>query len=114
MAAIPNQLASNLPKEFIRTCSKVRLIKNNEVTLESGETIKSPIIVIATEQREAGRLINKSIQILNACTYCLYFSAMKAPINGPFLILNGEGIGPINHLAVISQVAPTYAPERSS
>lgn len=41
---------------------------------------------------------------------CLYFSSPKAPINTPYLILNGEGTGVINSLTVPSVVANSYAP----
>ena len=27
------------------------------------------------------------------------------------IVLNGDGIGPVNNLAVVSNVAPSYAPE---
>jgi phytoene dehydrogenase-like protein len=41
---------------------------------------------------------------------CLYFAAKQAPINAPYLILNGEGAGLINSLTVPSVVATSYAP----
>jgi hypothetical protein len=41
---------------------------------------------------------------------CFYFSADEPPVAEPLLVLNGDGAGPINNFAVVSQVAPTYAP----
>ncbi len=46
-------------------------------------------------------------------TTTLYYAAPKPPIEGPILALNGEGPdgGPINNLAVMSQVSRRYAPQ---
>lgn len=111
MGAIPEQLASSLSSETIRTQTTVRSIHHNEVELESGERVKSKAVIIATEQPEAGRLMNSKVRATSQKSYCLYYAAKEPPINGPFLLLNGDGLGSINHLSVISQVAPSYAPQ---
>jgi hypothetical protein len=41
---------------------------------------------------------------------CLYFAAPEPPVRGPWLVLNGDAVGPVNNLAVLSEVAPEYAP----
>jgi hypothetical protein len=41
---------------------------------------------------------------------CFYFAADEAPVAEPILVLNGDGAGPINNFAVVSRIAPTYAP----
>lgn len=114
MRAIPDQMASWLPPHTIRLQSKVRSIQDNEVELHSGERIKGRRVVIATEQEQAAQLIHTESHIKNLHSYCLYFSAKEPPLKGPFLILNGEGVGPINHLSVISEVAASYAPQGKS
>jgi hypothetical protein len=45
-------------------------------------------------------------------TTAFYYSAQQAPVNEPILLLNGEGrtAGPVNNVAVMSAVSPTYAP----
>ena len=56
-----------------------------------------------------------SLRIWNRMT-TFYFAAEQAPISEPMLVLNGErqdgplNTGPINHLAVMSRIAPGYAP----
>src|SRR5262249_56853604 len=45
---------------------------------------------------------------------CFYFAAESAPVPHPMLLLNGDGAGPVNNLAVMSQIAPTYAPAGQS
>ena len=44
----------------------------------------------------------------------LAYDAPRAPITGAWLILDGTGKGPINHVAVPSEVSPDYAPEGRS
>ena len=44
----------------------------------------------------------------------MYYATKEPPLVGPFLILNGDGRGPINHLCIISQVAQSYAPEEKT
>jgi hypothetical protein len=43
-------------------------------------------------------------------TVTSYFATEKAPVDAPLLILDGEGSGPANHVAVLSRVSPAYAP----
>lgn len=114
MSAIPSQLASSLPPDTIRHQSTVRSVHNNQVELKSGERLGSRAVVIATEQAEANRLTHDRGQVSSQKSYCLYYAAKEPPIKGPWLILNGDGLGPINHLSVISQVAPSYAPQDSA
>jgi hypothetical protein len=40
----------------------------------------------------------------------VYFACDRAPVDEPILVLDGDGSGPANHLAVPSVVAPSYAP----
>ena len=40
----------------------------------------------------------------------LWFAADEAPLRGPVLVLDGDASGPARNLAVMSEVAPTYAP----
>jgi hypothetical protein len=41
---------------------------------------------------------------------CLYFAATKPPVAEPILVLDGENTGPVTNLAMVSNVAPSYAP----
>jgi hypothetical protein len=41
---------------------------------------------------------------------CLYFAAEKSPLDEPILALNADAQDPVSHLAVMSDVAPGYAP----
>ncbi len=110
MGAIPQQICSFLPPKKIRTQAKVTSIHDTTVTLESGESLSPHAIVMATEGTAAKQLIPSLKPPPYHSVTCLYFAAPEPPFVGPYLLLNGEGVGPINNLCVLSQVAPTYSP----
>jgi phytoene dehydrogenase-like protein len=87
------------------------------VQLESGEEIAARAIVVATDCPEAVRFLGESVAPLpgaHGSTCVIYYGADKDPnLTGErTIVLNGDGpeAGPINHLAVVSNVQPTYAP----
>jgi phytoene dehydrogenase-like protein len=110
MAAIASQLAEDLPKEAIRTETRVESIHPGGAVLTSGQTLKCRAVVLATDGPETLRLLEKPASMVSQGELCLYFAAPKAPINDPYLMLNGEGTGVINSLTVPSLVAASYAP----
>jgi phytoene dehydrogenase-like protein len=109
MGAISQQLFSLLPPEKIRTQARVASIHNTTVTLESGESLSTQGIVVATEGPATGKLIPSLTPPPYRRVTNLYFAAPEPPFKGPYLLLNGEEVGPINNLCVLSQVAPTYS-----
>jgi phytoene dehydrogenase-like protein len=110
MGAIPAQLAKRLAPGTLRTRTVVAGLDGSGVTLESGERIEASAVVVATAARAAAKLIpGLPVPEINpAC--CLQFDAPRAPAVGTFLVLDGNGEGPINQLCVPSEVAPDYAP----
>ena len=110
MAAIASQLAEDLPQGVIRTETRVESIHPGGAVLRSGQTIRCRAVVLATDGPETLRLLGKPASMASQGELCLYFAAPKAPINDPYLILNGEGTGVINSLTVPSVVAASYAP----
>ncbi len=110
MGAIGSQLAEDLPEGAIRTGTRVESIHPGAAALTSGQTIKCRAVVLATDGPEAMRLLGKPVSMVSRGELCLYFAAPKAPIDDPYLILNGEGSGLINSLTVPSVVASSYAP----
>ncbi|MCX6597825.1 MAG: NAD(P)/FAD-dependent oxidoreductase [Acidobacteria bacterium] len=111
MGEIPKQLAARLPEGSIRLNARVASIADEAVTLESGEVISGSAVVLACEGLEASRLAPELIpaQRWRGAT-CLYFSAPAPPLEGPWLVLNGNNQWPINNMAVMSEVSPAYAP----
>ena len=73
--------------------------------------LQAGAVVIACEAPAAAKLLVKSTPPSGRSVTCLYFAAERPPIEEPILVLNGDGVGPINNLCVPSQVTPTYAPD---
>jgi len=85
-------------------------VEAGRVTLETGERMRAGAVVVATEGPEAARLLAGLPSPSSKGTTCLYFEVPEPPRPGPVLVLNGEGKGPVNNLAVLSEVSATYAP----
>jgi phytoene dehydrogenase-like protein len=114
MEQIPKQLARHLSKENIRAGVRVRKIMDNRVVLDDGTSLLPRAIVVATEGPEAIRLLGLQQTATSVSETCLYFSSDDAAWHPPFLILNGDGTGPINNIAFPSKVSANYAPEGKS
>lgn len=110
IGAIPAQLAAALPANSIRTRAPVARIEEGKVVLASGEILTARAVVLATDASETARLLGEARTKKMVACCCLYFVAVKPPVTEPILVLDGENTGPITNLAVVSQVAPTYAP----
>lgn len=111
MGAIPAQLAAGLPADALRLGAEVAEVGSGGVHLASGETLGANAVVLATDATEAARLAPALAPEPAWCSQtCLYFAAPKPPVAEPILVLDGEARGPVNNLAVMSEVADTYAP----
>lgn len=113
MRAIPDQLAAALPAGALRLHARAASIGSGSVTLESGETLKAPRLVVACDAGAAHALLGDRVAPRAfSGTTCLSFAAESDPIGEPILVLNGEGEsdGPVNEVCVPSAVAPSYAP----
>lgn len=111
MQAIPRQLAARLPAGSVRTNTRVRGIRDGAVELASGEVLKARAIIVATDARHAAVLVpGTRTPAWNSCA-TLYYAASKSPVDGPLLVLDGDGRrGPVNHICVPSEVSASYAP----
>lgn len=114
MGEIPNQLASLLPAERIRTGTRVKRAQAGRVVLENGEELAARAVVIATDGVDAAHLAAQvSAPDFHPAT-CLYFASDEAPVREPILVLDGTGEGPVNNLCVLSNVSAEYAPPGKS
>jgi len=109
MGAIPAQLAAKLPSDAIRFNCKAESLHANEITLPGGETLQARAIVIAADGPAAAHLVGEAEPASRKVT-CFYYAAEESPVPHPMLVLNGDGAGPANNFAVMTQVAPSYAP----
>jgi phytoene dehydrogenase-like protein len=114
MGQIPLQIAGDLPDECIRLETRVEEAAPGRVVLSTGEELRAPAVVVATEGPEAARLLTGIGEPKSKSTTCLYFDAPEPPVLEPILVLNGEGKGPVNNLSVLSQASPDYAPPARS
>jgi phytoene dehydrogenase-like protein len=111
MAAIPAQIAATLPDDVVRIDAPVTRLDGTAIVLEDGERIDARAVVVATDGPTAHRLLGRSVADPGSrAVACCWFSAPAAPIPGPVLMLDGDGSGPAKNVAVMSEVAPSYAP----
>lgn len=109
MGAIAAQLAAGLPEGSLRLRTRVAGVAPGGVELEDGRRISAGAVVVATEPPEAARLSGARLPSDPRSGTCLWFSAAVAPA-GRRIVLDGPGTGPLSTLAVLSAVAPGYAP----
>jgi phytoene dehydrogenase-like protein len=113
MGAIPAQIASHLPADSIRLNTHAESLHENELTVSGGEALRARAIVVAADGPAAAHLVGEAEPASRSVT-CFYYATDEPPVPHPMLVLNGDGAGPVNNFAVISQVAPSYAPAGKS
>ena len=113
MGEIPTQIASHLPENSLRLNAHAESLHENELTLTGGETLSARAIVVAADGPGAAHLVGEAEPASRSVT-CFYYSADEPPVPHPTIVLNGDGAGPVNNFAVMSQVAPSYAPAGKS
>jgi phytoene dehydrogenase-like protein len=110
MGELTRQLAAKLPEGTLKLNTPVEEVFGHRVRLASGAREECDAVVVATDAPMAVELLaGMPPRRMNPVT-CLYFTAPEPPVRGPYLVLNGDGRGPVNNLAVMSEVAPDYAP----
>ncbi|MGA1593271.1 MAG: NAD(P)/FAD-dependent oxidoreductase [Ilumatobacteraceae bacterium] len=108
MGAVPAQLAARLPEGTIHLGAPVRSVSAGGVRVDSGE-VQASRVVVATEGPEAARLLGGR-EVGSRPVGCVYFASDEAPMDRRLIVLAGDSDGPALNVAVMSNVAPTYAP----
>ena len=111
MAAIPVQLAAELPRDSVRLGARVRSVRPGAVELTDGTHLRCDAAVIATDGAAAAALAPGITAPGWNGTANLYFSAPRPPFAEPMLMLAGERGGLVNNVCVPSQIQASYAPE---
>jgi len=116
MGAIAEQLASSLPGTSLHLNERVTSVTANTIDLASGERVDCRAVVLATDASGAATLLASQREPEWLGTTTLYYAAQKSPVGEPILVINGEGPsdGPVNHLCVLSDAQPAYAPQGSA
>ncbi|MFM7879312.1 MAG: NAD(P)/FAD-dependent oxidoreductase [Acidimicrobiaceae bacterium] len=108
MSAIPEQMAKNLGTENIFLNTRATKIETGAVTTAGGR-VETNAVIVATDQPSASELLRTN-EIASRVVGCVYFSADTPPTQEKFVVLDGTGQGPVLNAAVLSNVAPSYAP----
>lgn len=120
MEAIPRQLAERLPAPMLRlhhrcVALEMKASGGGTARFETGQASRETVsidwdrLVLAVEEPVACTLLGWPAPGAARQTTSIYFAAQRDPLARPAIVLFGEG-GPVNHLAVLSAVAPSYAP----
>ncbi|GAB3313709.1 NAD(P)/FAD-dependent oxidoreductase [Larkinella ripae] len=116
MEAIPQQLAGRLNSAQIRLNTPVQQIRDTTVLLANGETLRADAVVLAVDAAAASRLLGteKPDRSYNHTTNT-YFTASQPPRphhprSEKLLLLNANRQSVVHNLAILSDVAPAYAP----
>ncbi len=108
MEELPRVLAADVDGRIHLGC-RVAAVESGSVTLDDGTTIDAGRVVLATDAAATESLVDLTAPALKP-GLTTWFDAPESPVGAPLLVLNGDGEGPVNHLAVLSDVAPGYAP----
>jgi phytoene dehydrogenase-like protein len=108
---IPESLAEGFSTEELRLSISVKHVSADKVVLTSGEEIAASAVVVTVPQPESLGIDVSEVKTSGRSVACFYFDAPKAPIEGPWLVLNGSGRGQVTQVSVNSSVADGYAPE---
>lgn len=112
MAAIPAQMAGDLPAASIRTGARVASVEPGAVTLVDGERLAARDVIVATEADTAARLLPGVAAKPRHWkpTRLIAFAAGRSPLGRPILVVGADARGTIDNLVVPSDVAGGYAP----
>lgn len=109
MMMIPLQLRLSLPRHALFFNTPVEQVHPDQVKLTDGRVVGARAVVVAVDGPAAHRLIGLP-PVKTRATATLHFATDKAPVSRAIIALDGEGEGPVNHLAVPSLASPEYAP----
>jgi phytoene dehydrogenase-like protein len=110
MGALSEALAAPLTEGTIRLHSEVAAIADRRVTIADGTTLTGRHAVVATEGPQASRLLERVPDPGSRPVAAVWF-AMDAPATGGrAILLDGEASGIARNVAILSTVAPSYAP----
>ena len=108
--ALPNHLADLLGRQHILLNTSVVKLSSRSVILDNGEEIRAKCIICAVDTLSAAALGGNEQTVPQSSNTTMYFAAKHPPYSEPILMLNSDSKGPVNNLAVPSNVQPSYSP----
>ncbi len=109
MGELGRQLADGLRDGSVRLDTPVESVDATGVLTAGGERVDADAVIVATDMDTAARLVETPTFGWNSVT-TRWFASDVAPFDEPLLLLNGTGDGPVNNVAVMTNVSPKYAP----
>ncbi|MEL7209978.1 MAG: NAD(P)/FAD-dependent oxidoreductase, partial [Actinomycetota bacterium] len=113
MGALSEQLAGRLHPGTVHLDTPVTDVTAGSVTVGGDHRIDADHVVVAVEGPVAAALLDLPPVASNPAT-CVWLVAPDPPTDDRFLVLDGTGAGPARNVAVMTNVAPEYAPDRSA
>ena len=112
MQAIPDQLAAGLSPGTVWLDAAVAQVSPGQVRLADGRVVHAERVVVATEGPAAAQLLGHSAVPSpgSRLVSCVWFAAPLPPIKQRLIVLDSTLTGPALNVAVMSNVAPEYAP----
>jgi phytoene dehydrogenase-like protein len=111
MQTIPEQLAAALPATAVRLNTSVIKLDGTGVLTDRGR-VGARAVVVATDARAASALLARAFPTMRSLT-TFYYLSDTSPADRPLLHLDADHRGPIVNTAVLTDVAPDYAPGRA-
>jgi phytoene dehydrogenase-like protein len=116
VGAVPRAIAAELPDGAIQTATAVDglVIEGTRVTgvRQDGSTVDAAAVIVATDPPAAARLTGiGAIPTDGVGCVTVYLASDRDPGLGRMLAIDGTGAQPVNHIAPLSAVQPSYAPE---
>jgi phytoene dehydrogenase-like protein len=110
MGAIPRQLAAALPPDRLHLQHHVAAVEPGGVTLADGRRFDASAVVVAAEGPAAADLLGLPVAPGRSAS-AVWFAADRPPVPDRLVLLDGAASGPALNVAVMSNVAPSYAPD---
>ena len=108
MGALPRQMADRLPG-LVHLNTRVASVDGRSVATVDGRRVECRAAIVATELPAARELVSLPERAARRAG-AVYFAANRAPTSEKLVVLDGSGKGPVLNAAVLSNVAPSYAP----
>jgi len=105
---IAAQLGGTVPQDALLLNTTATAVTSSEVQTNAG-VLKADDVVVATEGPAAAQLLGIADPGSNPVS-CVWFAADIPPTTTKAIVLDGTASGPVRNVAVMTNVAPSYAP----
>jgi hypothetical protein len=113
MGVLPRQLADRLDAGTVRLAEPVAEVRPHAVVTASGERLRARAVVVATDGATAATLVpGLAAPEWNGLT-TFYYRTGTPPLDLPVITIDARR-GPVVNTAVLSAVAPGYAPREQA